>query len=501
MTAKKNPEEVANSRFQIICPLLQINASSREGRIQFANTVRQLASLNKVSARTIRRWYKKYKAKGFMNLTNKTRVIRTETRLIPQFDELMLRAKSARLTDPYISVNCIITGLESAYPEIKGLLKRSTVQKYLEKMHVTRRELVICGKLDGRPIYGRYLKKSRLSMVMSDLKDSPHGMVIDDMYGRNITAYLQTFTDAYSGRVLDFDIRIVEDDSIVLASLRRTVLRYGEIDTLLFDNGGNYKSKDIRMACRRLNIKIIYCSPDHPEGKGKQERFYGIAEQIYKQFEARKNIPLKVFCVLVEEWIKIYNDRPLPHRGSKSPNQLFDEDISRKLIPLPIEYINSAFVKTEYRKIHKDGTVSVNGIIFQIPVQYAKMYKKVLIRFSTYDNYDASLALDSGELVPLKEQVIDEDIDWSAKSAIKERNDLPEEPDTIYLEYVARSRAKRLGTYKDEESFQKEYKAMFNTPSASEGQSDAQDKSKTKKAKKASQPSPYSIADEKGDDK
>ena len=474
MTAKKNPEEVANSRFQIICPLLQINASSREGRIQFANTVRQLASLNKVSARTIRRWYKKYKAKGFMNLTNKTRVIRTETRLIPQFDELMLRAKSARLTDPYISVNCIITGLESAYPEIKGLLKRSTVQKYLEKMHVTKRELVICGKLDGRPIYGRYLKKSRLSMVMSDLKDSPHGMVIDDMYGRNITAYLQTFTDAYSGKVLDFDIRIVEDDSIVLASLRRTVLRYGEIDTLLFDNGGNYKSKDIRMACRRLNIKIIYCSPDHPEGKGKQERFYGIAEQIYKQFEARKNIPLKVFCVLVEEWIKIYNDRPLPHRGNKSPNQLFDEDISRKLIPLPIEYINSAFVKTEYRKIHKDGTVSVNGIIFQIPVQYAK----------------------------LKEQVIDEDIDWSAKSAIKERNDLPEEPDTIYLEYVARSRAKRLGTYKDEESFQNEYKAMFNTPSASEGQSDAQDKSKTKKAKKASQPSPYSIADdEKGDDK
>ena len=459
MTAKKNPEEVANSRFQIICPLLQINASSREDRIQFANTVRQLASLNKVSARTIRRWYKKYKAKGFMNLTNKTRVIRTETRLIPQFDELMLRAKSARLTDPYISVNCIITGLESAYPEIKGLLKRSRVQKYLEKMHVTKRELVICGKLDGRPIYGRYLKKSRLSMVMS---------------------------------------RIVEDDSIVLASLRRTVLRYGEIDTLLFDNGGNYKSKDIRMACRRLNIKIIYCSPDHPEGKGKQERFYGIAEQIYKQFEARKNIPLKVFCVLVEEWIKIYNDRPLPHRGSKSPNQLFDEDISRKLIPLPIEYINSAFVKTEYRKIHKDGTVSVNGIIFQIPVQYAKMYKKVLIRFSTYDNYDASLALDSGELVPLKEQVIDEDIDWSAKSAIKERNDLPEEPDTIYLEYVARSRAKRLGTYKDEESFQKEYKAMFNTPSSFEGQSDAQDKSKTKKA---SQPSPYSIADEKGDNK
>ena len=129
------------------------------------------------------------------------------------------------------------------------------------------------------------------------------------------------------------------------------------------------------------------------------------------------------------------------------------------------------------------------------------MYKKVLIRFSTYDNYDASLALDSGELVPLKEQVIDEDIDWSAKSAIKERNDLPEEPDTIYLEYVARSRAKRLGTYKDEESFQNEYKAMFNTPSASEGQSDAQDKAKTKKAKKASQPSPYSIADEKGDDK
>ena len=42
---------------------------------------------------------------------------------------------------------------------------------------------------------------------------------------------------------------------------------------------------------------------------------------------------------------------------------------------------------------------------------------------------------------------------------------------------------------------------MFNTPSSFEGQSDAQDKSKTKKNKKASQPSPYSIADEKGDDK
>jgi len=499
VTAKKNPDEVANSRFQIISPLLQIDLSTKKGHALFAQTVRQVSSLNNVSTRTIRRWFKNYKEKGFSHLSNQTRIIRSDTRLIPQFEELMLRVKSVRLSDPYLSVNCIITALESAYPEITGLLKRSTVQKYIERMHVTRRELLVCGKLDGRPIYGRYQKKTRLSMVMSDIKDSPNDLVVD-ANGREITVYLHTFTDAYSGKVLDYEIRTREDDSIVLTSLRRMIIRYGAIDRLLLDNGGNYRSKDVKKACNMLNIKLSYCKPYSPESKGKIERMYHTAEEIYKQFEARKHIKLDVFKMLVGQWIIIYNERPLETRGNKSPNQLFDEEISRKLIPLPADYINTAFTRIEYRKIHKDGTVSLNGIIFQIPAEYARMYKKVRIKFSTYDNYDASLALDSGELVPLKEQVIGEDIDWSTKPELKERTDIPEKPDTIYLEYVARELAKRLGTYKDEESFLKEYHAMMEIPQNTDAPSTDKENSVKKDPTKASQPSPYSIVDEEGDD-
>lgn len=490
MTKKQNPDDVANRRFRIIAPLLQINPQDPEGKKLLAEKIRQVAKLNDVSVRSVKRWLERYQTKGFSNLTNRAKTVRSENRLIPQFDELMKRVKSARLTDHDISVSCIIRGLESAYPEIKGILKRSTVQRYVQKMHLAKRDLKECGKLKGRHVYGRY-RPGKLRVVQGDTKDSKKGCVVDDVYGRPIFAYLHTFTDSFSGRILDFEIKKTEDATLPLTSLRRLVLNYGRVDCILLDNGSSYISNDFKKACKKLDIKISYCEPNSPETKGKQERTFGTARQIYTQFEARKNIPYSTFCSLVEEWIISYNNTPIAERGNKTPNQLFAEDTSRQIVPLPIDVIDVAFRKIESRKIQKDGTISVNGMYFQIPPEYATMHKRVTVYICIYDYHKVSMVLDSGEQIPLNEQVIGENVNWDMVCKPKPREDLPEEPDTIFLEALAREREKRLGTYTDEESFLKRYHDLFKLKS----QPDEQDISELDKPT-ATQNSPYSLNDE-----
>lgn len=54
--------------------------------------------------------------------------------------------------------------------------------------------------------------------------------------------------------------------------LKQAVFKRGLPKKLLIDNGAAYRSQSLQGICARLKIRLVYCQPYQPEGKGKLEK-------------------------------------------------------------------------------------------------------------------------------------------------------------------------------------------------------------------------------------
>ena len=57
--------------------------------------------------------------------------------------------------------------------------------------------------------------------------------------------------------------------------LKQAILKRGLPKKLVVDNGACYRSRTLQEICARLEIRLIYCRPYAPEGKGKLEKWHG----------------------------------------------------------------------------------------------------------------------------------------------------------------------------------------------------------------------------------
>ena len=126
-------QSTADYRLQVIAPLLHLKPENKIQKTEYQNKLKGISSDTGVSVRTLKRWLKNYSEKGIAGLNTKYPKIRTDNKLYIKFESLLDEAKAMRLQSPTISVNEIIACLEGRYPDLSGILKRSTLQEHLSK--------------------------------------------------------------------------------------------------------------------------------------------------------------------------------------------------------------------------------------------------------------------------------------------------------------------------------------------------------------------------------
>ena len=92
-----------------------------------------------------------------------------------------------------------------------------------------------------------------------------------------------------TGRCKVFLVSLMDDASRLLAHsafctnetalaiegvLKQAVLKRGLPKKQVVDNGAAYRAATLQGICARLDIRLIYCRPYAPEGKGKLERWH-----------------------------------------------------------------------------------------------------------------------------------------------------------------------------------------------------------------------------------
>jgi hypothetical protein len=154
--------------------------------------------------------------------------------------------------------------------------------------------------------------------------------------------------------------------------LKQAVLKRGLPRKLVVDNGPAYRAATLQGICARLDIRLIYCRPYAPEGKGKLERWHRtFRDQFLSELDFSRIHDLDDLNARLWAWIEqIYHRTPHGGLDDKTPLERYQQDLPKiRQLGQKAAQLDALFYYRIKRRVRKDGTVSYLGRDFEVPYE------------------------------------------------------------------------------------------------------------------------------------
>jgi len=321
-----------------------------------------------VAAETIRDWLTTYRRGNFEALRPKIRRDQGQPRSIPQ--DVVDLLCSIKEDKPGLSVDAVIAEARKGVP-LEVALPPSTVHRQLRRHGLMEKKPHEPSSKDRR----RFAFDTANDLWMSDVM---HGPTVFENRRKRKT-YLIGLLDDATRIVPHAAFALSENVAAFLAVFQQGVLRRGVPKRLYVDNGSAYRSNHLALVCAKLGVTLIHARPYQPQGKGKQERWFrttrmqllpGLGETDIKSLAALNR---KLWAWIEGE----YHMRP--HRGLDGTTPLDRWAMSAQDVRLPEPDLEDLFLFEEKRKVQKDRTVSLRGVVFE--VEASLVGETVTLRF------------------------------------------------------------------------------------------------------------------------
>lgn len=163
--------------------------------------------------------------------------------------------------------------------------------------------------------------------------------------------------------------------------------------SILFDNGSAMVAAETQAGLTRLSILAENTLPFSPYQNGKQETFWTQVEgRLLPMLEGVADLTLAQLNEATLAWIEMEYNRSLHSEIGQTPvsRYLNDKDVGR---PCPdTEKLTLAFTAEVTRTQRRtDGTLSLEGLRFEIPSRYAHL-EKLFVRYASWDLSSVYLA-------------------------------------------------------------------------------------------------------------
>ena len=461
MTKKRlNTKDVVMKRTAILAPILSLNPSKEQYQLELRQKIKEVALENNLSANTVKNWLKRYQADATHGLCPRYRGSNTKAATNQQVHDCVEKLCELRVANEYLSVQDLIDCLESEHPNWKGLLKRSTAQRYLQAKGLSKADLANTEKLAKGKYYNRFQHDEPLDLVQGDIKYGPSSNVYDED-GLLVKVYLVAWIDDRTRKILSAGFFTNQMQYAVNSTMRALITKYGRPRAVYMDNGKVYVSHSLSFIFKSLGIKEKHAPIRAAAAKGKIERFNRTIDSLFNQIKAFPRISFNKCNELCQAWIEDYNNKVHSALNGKTPNEVFNAlyDKQRALFP-PAELMDSAFLTTTMRKIKKDGTISVFGKTWVIPDHIACVHSEVeVITARTGAPLEApELLLENLSSLPLKELTMNAYGNrGDSPNRAKPDYEVKEENKGALLKKIAREKQKAEGSFTTEEEFQQQF--------------------------------------------
>lgn len=367
---KKWQDEEALKRYQMIAPLL--DESLDEGKRRQLRE--EIAERYDVSKRSIYRYEEKYREGAFEGLRPMNREKRRSQALPDNYEEIVGEAIQLKREVPRRSVRQIIKILESEGYAPPGVIKASTLQRYLYnaglgvkqmKRYTEKRETTS----------RRFCRAHRNELWQGDIKYGPDIRLSD---GRLIKTYLSSLIDDHSRYIVQSEFYDNQRQEVVEDTFHKAILKHGKCDSCYLDNGTQYTSNQLHAALAKLGIRVLHAKIRACESKGKIEKFHQKVDQFIAEIRiapvhslAELNRKWKIFLEQdyqkeahdgIREYYKSYGVT-IPS-GGISPLQEWNRD-TRGLVFLDTTVVSEAFLHHETRRLDNAGCFSFGDVRYE----------------------------------------------------------------------------------------------------------------------------------------
>jgi putative transposase len=163
--------------------------------------------------------------------------------------------------------------------------------------------------------------------------------------------------------------------------------------SILFDNGSAMVAAETQQGLARLSILCEHTLPFSPYQNGKQESFWNQIEgRLLPMLEGVAELTLDQLNEATLAWIEMEYNRTLHAEIGQTPVHRFlnDKDVGR---PCPdTDKLKLAFTcEVQRTQRRSDGTLSLEGIRFEVPSRYAH-FEKLSVRYASWDLSSVYLA-------------------------------------------------------------------------------------------------------------
>lgn len=322
--------------------------------------------------RTIETWCYRFKKYGITTMDRKSRSDKNTYRKI-QLNELAE------------AINDILPQLR--FNKTGVIPKMALFRKLLEQNYFSRSQLsltVFYRMIRENDLLNiEQTKKLRQSFAMQFANelwqaDTMYGPSISQPDGQWRKTFLIAFIDDASRVITHAEFFYADNTENMIDAFKNALFKRGKPERLYFDNGSNYKSKEILQACVRLDIHLSHAPIRDGAAKGKIERFFrGFRDRFLTQhfnFTSLDELNEKT-----HHWVENeYNTKH--HSGIQmTPLDRFNLDRERLRFLTDDETTEEIFFIEETRKVSKTNVFSINNQKYECPVDLRE--KKVQVRF------------------------------------------------------------------------------------------------------------------------
>jgi transposase InsO family protein len=322
-----------------------------------------------LSEKAIEAWYYAWRRGGLEALTPKPRSDRGQSKIAAEVQEAILAAKRE---NPRRSVRMIRRLLERQGMVAEGELSRSSIHRLLQAHGLSCPSGSASEPEERRAYVAEYAGDIWYGDVM-------HGPRVP-MGGRLRKAYLVSLMDDASRLIAHSAFCPSETALDIEAVLKQAVLKRGLPVKLVIDNGPAYRAKTLQGICARLDIHLVYCRPYAPEGKGKLERWHRtFRDQFLSELDTSRLRDLSDLNARLWAWLEtVYHCTPHSGLQEQTPLARYQRDLPRvRTLGALAARLDELFYHRTERKVRKDGTVSYQGVRFEVP--YELSGKRVML--------------------------------------------------------------------------------------------------------------------------
>jgi transposase InsO family protein len=354
-------QQVAVFRFGVISDFVngsQLNRAQRR-RLLADKCARKwhipCSGKTRLSPGSILRWIRLYTA-GNGNLRSlypKARCDKGQSRALDEESALSLISLRAEM--PSATVAQLITTMAERHLVTAGIeLYPSTVYRFLHQHDLMQPSVLL--PEDRR----KFEAELPNDLWQSDVMHGPKINVAERMR----KTYLIAIIDDHSRLITHGQFYLSEALASYLEAFENALAQRGLPRKLYVDNGAAFRSRHLEYISAALGIALIHSKPYQPQGRGKIERFFKtVRSQFLPGFKGQS---LNELNEAFDGWLtQVYHQRK--HSATtQSPFARFTANL-HCLRQAP-DNLHDYFRKLARRKVNKDRTITLNGLLFEAPV-------------------------------------------------------------------------------------------------------------------------------------